>query len=94
MLESTVIFKSKHIKKRLDFFQISPYLTDISLRENNIEIENGYKRFMTKTKTFSLPHFHTPRRFSFFYLDIPFLLVKSLMKFDTRNGGCSLSLST
>ena len=41
LLESVVISKTNHIKQRPDFNQISPYLADIILRENNNEKENG-----------------------------------------------------
>ena len=41
LLKSAVISKFKHIKQRPGFFQISPYLLEIILRENKIEIENG-----------------------------------------------------
>ena len=39
LLESAVISKSKHIKKRSGFYLISTYLADIISRENDIEIE-------------------------------------------------------
>ena len=45
-LESAVISRSKHIKQRLGFYQISPYLADIILRENNTEVENGLEKFL------------------------------------------------
>ena len=34
---------------RLHFFLISPYLADIILYENNIEIENGLDKFYKKS---------------------------------------------
>ena len=43
---------------------------------------------------FSTLDFHSSGRFSSFHLDIPFLLIKSLVEFDTLDGGCSLPLST
>ena len=42
LLESAIITHSKHIIKQCPgFYQISPYLADIILCENNIEMENG-----------------------------------------------------
>ena len=41
LFESAAISKTKHIKQRPGFYQISPYLADIILHENKIEIENG-----------------------------------------------------
>ena len=43
LLESAVISKTNHIKQLHGFYQISPYLADVILHENNIRIENGYK---------------------------------------------------
>ena len=39
-VESAFISKSKHIKHRAGFYEISSYLADIILREDDIEIEN------------------------------------------------------
>ena len=52
------------------------------------------KKIITKTKIFSPPHFHTSKIFSFLHLDIPFLLVKSLVKFDTLDDSFTLPVST
>ena len=42
LLGSAIISHSKYIIKQCpDFYQISLYLADIILRENNIEMENG-----------------------------------------------------
>ena len=46
--------------------------------------------FITKTMTFSPPHFRTSVWISFFQLDILFLLVKILMKFDMFDVGFCL----
>ena len=41
LLESAVISKINHIKQRPGFPQISPYLLNIILNENKINMENG-----------------------------------------------------
>ena len=41
LLESAFISKTKHIKQRSRFFQISPYFSDTICHENNIETVNG-----------------------------------------------------
>ena len=44
LLEFSVIFKTNHQKQHPGFYQILLYLADILLHENNIKIENGYKK--------------------------------------------------
>ena len=44
LLESVVISKTNHIKQSPGFYQISLYLADFMLHENNIRIENGLKK--------------------------------------------------
>ena len=44
MIGFAVISKINNIRQRPGFYQISLYLVDIILRENNIKIENGSKR--------------------------------------------------
>ena len=41
LIESAVISISNHIPQRPGFYQISPYLANIILHENNIKIKNG-----------------------------------------------------
>ena len=48
LLESTLIFKTNHIKQCPGFYKISPYLADIMLDENNIKIENEFLKKVSK----------------------------------------------
>ena len=46
LLESAIISKTNHIRQHSGFYQFSPYLVNIVLRENNIKIENIKKTFL------------------------------------------------
>ena len=48
--ESAVISKTKHLKQRPGFYQISPYLSNIILNENKIKIEKGWRKKTKKTQ--------------------------------------------
>ena len=47
LLESAVISKTNHIRQHPGFYQVSPYLANIILLENNMKIENWQKKIGT-----------------------------------------------
>ena len=54
LLESAIIFKTNHMRQRPEFYQISTYLANIILHENNIKIKTDKKRDILSTL---LPYF-------------------------------------
>ena len=68
LLEFEVISKTNHRRQRQGFYQMSPYLVNTILHENNIKMENGQKMNIFSTLyldifedsflvTFSFPFF-------------------------------------